>query len=62
MADKRHEAAEGSESGTNVLLCVFCGDETQNVFNIELKKTHICENCVNAIIMQQVKDLVHKGE
>lgn len=35
--------------------CKVCGDKTKVVFNIQLRATPICENCANAIFLQQAK-------
>jgi hypothetical protein len=38
--------------------CKVCGDKTKNGFNIDLKRTPICESCANSIMLQQSKWLV----
>ena len=41
--------------------CKVCNKETNIVFNINWKKTSICNNCANAITLQQIQDLItHK--
>lgn len=34
--------------------CRVCGENTETVFNIKLKKTPICESCATSITIQQV--------
>ena len=43
--------------------CKICKSETENFFNIHLKKTPICEACADYIFTQQAKwlsDIVFK--
>ena len=35
--------------------CKICGEKTNVVFNINLKKTHICEGCAASIFIQQAQ-------
>ena len=41
-----------------LLKCKVCDKETENVFNVRLKPVAICEECANAIAMQQVTFLI----
>ena len=49
-------------SEMNDLLCVICGEKTDNIFNINLEQKPICENCANQIALQQIKDLIYKSD
>ena len=33
--------------------CKICGNNTNIIFNIDLKAIHICENCATSIFIQQ---------
>lgn len=33
--------------------CKVCGNKTNTIFNIKLKKVYICENCATSIFLQQ---------
>ena len=59
MVTKITEVRKTSE--LNDLLCVICGEQTDNIFNINLEQKPICENCANQIALQQIKDLIYKS-
>lgn len=40
--------------------CKICGEKTEVVFNLNLKAVPICEDCANAIVLQQIPDLVRQ--
>lgn len=39
--------------------CVICDYQTKNRFNINFNSMPICEECANAITIQQVTGLIH---
>ena len=39
----------------NMKKCKVCGEKTDVIFNIDFKKTPICEECATAIFLQQAK-------
>lgn len=42
--------------------CKVCGERTRIAFNINLSATTICEDCANAITIQQVKWLMDNSK
>lgn len=60
MEDDTPENEERLRSELNTLLCVICDAETDNVFNINFKKKHICEDCANSIFLQQANFFVNE--
>lgn len=41
-------------------LCSICSKEAKADFNIELKRTPICESCANSITWQQMESLIRE--
>ncbi len=33
--------------------CKVCNSDTETIFNINFKKTYICESCASSIFLQQ---------
>ena len=58
MDELDSETTKGAER-LMPLLCVVCGNETPNQFNIKLKQKPICEDCANAIMQQQIIWLIN---
>lgn len=42
--------------------CKLCGKKTSAVVDIHTKRVHICNDCSNAVVMQQVKWLVNRDK
>ena len=38
--------------------CRICGKQTITVYNIQFRKQHVCDECANAITLQNVSALI----